>query len=661
MLNWEVFEAIHYPCVVVDREGLKVIYENKAARKLYGKSIEGKTLTHILSGNILPQILHMIGVCAQTGRTCSHFIYLNRSPAELIPVELSIGSFVDSEEYLLVILRDLKSSGDTELEHSMEIYRVLRDINNLIISASSGEDMLAKAVDIIYKSKLFPYVAISEGYDNRILFEKGSSDHTGRTVLCLPIREKGKKTLALVVSKEGSQFSPRELDLLSEVVYDLTFGLKRISMDKTRIERSFIDQTTGLPNRYYFLTYLKNAIIDAKSKKKVLELALVDIDRFGEINQAFGYEAGDRVLKYVADELRDIFKNCSFIGRVGADEFCIVNITSDVNGAYEELISVLLYKFAEPIRLGSGRVRITFSVGIASYPGDSETAEDLYSNAELSLQEAKRTGGNTVVSYSESFRKVSRHQIGLKAEIREALDKEEFILYYQPKVELKSGRITGAEALIRWRKNHKIIPPGQFIPIVENSELIHEVGRFVIKKACEQVAEWSQKGINIPVAVNVSPRQIQRAYFTEGFMEAVSCIEDKGLIEVEITESAIMEDTGKAITFMEVLSSYGIRTYIDDFGTGYSSLAYLKKLPVYALKIDREFIKNLPEDEENLELVKTMLSIAGTFGMKTVAEGIETPEQLSLLRELGCDYAQGFIFSPPVPAEEFEHLYREGL
>ncbi len=649
----DIVDAIYYPTLVVDVENLRVIYENDAIRELYDQSLVGKSLSSVIPKSIAPQITYLIGTCYSQENRCSEVVYINKiNTNELLPVEISIGVFKDNKEYLLITIRNLKNYLERELRNYMGLYMMLRDINNLIISSTVPKYMLKEAVNVVHKSGIFPYVAITEKYSNRVLFEKGDFNKDLLT-LCMQV---GKNHVLTVSKPARNQFTLKELDLLEEIVYDLSFGLTRIEKDISYRERKFSDSTTGLPNRSYFLNYLGNAVEEAKAKKKTLVLALVDIDMFGEINQAFGYEAGDELLRKVAYELESRFKGKGFVGRIGADEFCVVVI--DPTGGYGEVVRKAIENFSEPIIIDNYRVRITLSVGVAIYPYDSSTAEELYSNAELSLKEAKAEGGNTVITYSKGFRDIYKPQVQLRTDVKDAIENDEFLLYFQPKIELKSGKMLGAEALIRWKKNGELIPPMRFIPVIENSELINDVGRFVLEETCRQVSEWKEKGLKIPVAVNVSPKQLQRVSFTEDFLKAVDCLEDFELIEVEITESTIMEDTGKAITFLEILASQGIKSYIDDFGTGYSSLAYLKRLPVYAIKIDREFIKNLPEDKDSMELVKIMVAIAKNFGLKTLAEGIETEEQFTLLRELGCDYAQGYFFSKPLPPSELEDFYR---
>jgi len=227
------------------------------------------------------------------------------------------------------------------------------------------------------------------------------------------------------------------------------------------------------------------------------------------------------------------------------------------------------------------------------------------------------------------------------------------VLYYQPKIAFSTGKLKGAEALIRWIKDGKVIPPYKFIHILEESELICDVGEWVIEEACEQIKKWKEKGIEIDVSVNVSPLQLRDLSSIEDIVSTIASCNISNL-EVEITESALMEDVSKSISFLETLLNAGVKTYIDDFGTGYSSLAYLKRLPVYGIKIDREFIKDIPEHREDIEIVRAALSLAKVYKMKTVAEGPETEEQIKILKDLGCDFAQGYYFSKPLPAEEFE-------
>jgi EAL domain-containing protein (putative c-di-GMP-specific phosphodiesterase class I) len=323
----------------------------------------------------------------------------------------------------------------------------------------------------------------------------------------------------------------------------------------------------------------------------------------------------------------------------------------------EKLIERIRQALSHSLVVDSQELYITFSYGVSLFPSDVKTHDVLFTNAIASVNRAKQLGGNRVVFFSEEVLTSTEDRLKLRTDLRKALERKEFVLFYQPKIDLSTGKVSGCEALIRWKKRGKFIPPSKFLPLLEEGELIHEVGEWVVTEACTQLKTWKERGIDISVAVNVSPAQLKIPAFADRLLYSISSC--GGLFEnfeIEITESTIMEDTAMSVEFLNTLASYGIRTYIDDFGTGYSSLAYLKKLPVYALKIDREFVKDLPHDRDDLEIVKATVLLAKTFGLKTVAEGTETREQVELLRELGCNYAQGYYFAKPMPVKEFEEF-----
>ncbi len=373
------------------------------------------------------------------------------------------------------------------------------------------------------------------------------------------------------------------------------------------------------------------------------------------MNEALGHNYGDLILKLVSVRLREVVRSSDFLGRIGADEFAVIIQSSKARTSVDRLVERLMDAFSMPLIINSSEMYITFSFGASYYPVDAREPEKLLTNAIASLERAKNLGGNSIVHFSSEVAVASEDRLRLRTELRKAFEKEEFALFFQPKIDLKTGKVSGAEALLRWIRKGKIVSPGLFIPLLEEGELIHHIGEWVVKKASESIRILKNKGLEIPLAVNISPIQLKVPSLAERILYWISS--EGGnfeSIEVEITESALMEDTSVSVEFLNALASYGIKTYIDDFGTGYSSLSYIKRLPVYALKIDREFVKDLPYDRDDLEIVKATILLAKTFGLKTVAEGVETGEQAELLKDLECDYAQGFYFAKPMPFEEFE-------
>ncbi len=623
------------------RTGVVVNANGKAKELIGSDEIEGSRIEEV-AGSVLEAV--------RGGTISGGTLHVkNERTGELIPVEVSFGTFSsEGKTFGVLVLRDLREKLKREkvLRRLGKLYETLSSVNRIVTSEVGKDYMISEAVRTIKEKGEFSYVGVFERESGRALAEAGELSEDVPS-FCVPFEGEG---YYMVVAK--GDVTEEEVQLLKELTHDLSFGLKRI---RTELH----DTLTGLPNRFHFLSKLEETLRRASSQRKEVGLLVIDVDHFGEINEAFGHEAGDTVLKEVARRLKKTVRDSDLVARVGADEFALVVVSDDAKGAVESLLKRIKTLFSEPLKIDSREVYLTFSQGVSIFPKDAKDPGTLLSNAVASLSRAKSLGGDRAVHFSEDVSKVAEKRIKTRSDLRKALERGEFLLYYQPKVDLRTGKVEGCEALLRWVKDGKVVPPSEFIPILEEGELIHAVSEWVIREACRQMEEWRSKGIDIRVAVNVSPVQLRTPEFINSFVGMVSGFcKNFDRLEVEITESALMEDVKTSVEFLNTLASYGIRTYIDDFGTGYSSLAYLKRLPVYALKIDREFIKDLPEDKDNLEIVKAVILLAKTFGLKTVAEGTETKEQVEVLKGLGCDFAQGYYFSPPLPPEEFESYIR---
>ncbi|MDQ7037874.1 MAG: EAL domain-containing protein [Aquificota bacterium] len=592
------------------------------------------------------------------GRSGEVVHLLNRATGEWIPSEAYIGTFTsEGMTFSVLVFRDIRERirREAQLERIRKLYDALVSINTLITTAGGVDTLISSAVRIVKVKGDFKYAGVFPKEDGEPIAEYGEYSD-GDVAVCLSF-----DGYVLVVSRYGQEaFTQEEVTLLAEIAQDLSFSLRRISSERKARHLEIHDSLTGLINRRFFIRRLKEITEVARARDTRLALIVVDVDNFNEINQAFGYRTGDEVLRDVARRVRSVVRGDDLVGRIGGDEFGILITAEDGKTAVERLISRLRDEMTEPVRVDSRDIFITFSCGVSFFPEDASDHETLIANAMASVRRAKDLGGNRTVYFSEGVDRVTEERVNLRADLRRAIDRGEFRLYYQPKVNLRTGKVEGCEALLRWVRDQKVIPPSRFLRLLEESELIHRVGEWVVGEVCRQMGEWKKKGIEIRIALNVSPLQLRTPSFADSFVGAVlSCGGSFDRLEVEITESAVMENVAVSVEFLNTLASYGVRTYIDDFGTGYSSLFYLKKLPVYALKIDREFIKDLPDNRDDLEIVKAIILLARTFGLKTVAEGTETEEQVRVLRDLGCDYAQGFYFSPPLPPEDFERYLKE--
>ncbi len=424
---------------------------------------------------------------------------------------------------------------------------------------------------------------------------------------------------------------------------------------------AFHDALTGLPNRILFTDRLETAITIAKRHHQRLGLLFLDLDNFKNVNDSLGHNMGDIYLQAVAKIIKNSCREEDTVSRFGGDEFIVILPNVDYPEGAVTLARRILQSFSMPVQVNGHKLAVSASIGISFYPDNGENAEELVKNADIAMYSAKNGGKNNFHLFShEMNEQISRRMI-LENDLRDALENQEILVYYQPKINLISGTIVGAEALVRWRKKDgSIISPVEFIPVAEDTGLIIPIGEFVLDHACRQVKEWHDSGFPIKVAVNLSTRQFR----DENLLNMIQlAIKTRGVparsLELEITESLLMDHEENAIKVLHQLKKEGITVAIDDFGTGYSSLAYLKKMPINTLKIDRTFVKDLPDDKDDVALTTTIISMAESLGLTTVAEGAETIEQYNLLRELGCTEVQGFYFSPPVVPETLTTFLRE--
>ncbi|MDP2902947.1 MAG: EAL domain-containing protein [Methylovulum sp.] len=426
---------------------------------------------------------------------------------------------------------------------------------------------------------------------------------------------------------------------------------------------AFYDPLTGLPNRRLLQERLKYNIELGRREGKSMAVLMLDLDRFKAVNDGLGHTSGDELLTQVAARLSSRLRDIDTVARLGGDEFTILlsNIThqEDVGKIAQAIIEDL----ARPFQLSqSDDVRIGASIGISLYPQHDNTPEKLMDHADLALYQAKKEGRGCFAYFSEELTAHVHNRIALESRLRKAIEQQELRVYYQPQVDIASGKIIGAEALVRWHHPEQgLIPPVRFIPIAEESGLIIAIGEWVLYETCRQGRAWLDAGLlPLTLAVNVSSHQFRYSNITN---LVASILEKTGFpacqLELEMTESSLMEDQDNVIAVLSGLRAQGIRLAIDDFGTGYSSLAYLKKFPVDVLKIDKSFIDDIPYDQSDTEIAATIISMGHVLGFKVLAEGVETVEQLAFLREKGCDIYQGYIKSKPLPAEGFMQLMRD--
>jgi len=414
------------------------------------------------------------------------------------------------------------------------------------------------------------------------------------------------------------------------------------------------DALTHLPNRLMFSQRLEQAISQAQRHAKRLAVMFIDLDRFKIINDTLGHETGDLLLREVAQRITENLRVGDMVARLGGDEFVVlledVADTAAVAAVAEKLIAALTENFV----VAGREVHVTASVGVSTYPIDARDQRSLMRFADIAMYRAKEQGRNTFQFYSDQINFHSLERLTLESRLRGALERDELVLYYQPVVNVQSGTIVGMEALVRWGHAEGLLPPAKFISIAEETGLIVPIGEWVLQTACNQQRKWIERGLRpIDIAVNLSPRQFVHRQLVQDVMRVLSLTHcNASSLVFEITESTVMHNPGRAVALLNELKEMGIRFAIDDFGTGYSSLAYLKRFPIDCLKIDRSFVVDIPRDAGNTAITHAIVAMAHSLGLKVIAEGVETLEQLAFLREHGCDEVQGYYFSEAVPEAE---------
>lgn len=498
--------------------------------------------------------------------------------------------------------------------------------------------------------------------DPSMAIGKGHAEYGIRAMAVLPLSVSQEVVgVVALYSDEINFFHAEEIKLLTELAGDIAFAIDHIEKRETIDYLAYYDSLTGLANQVLFLERFQSSLSSTRDDGRKKAIFMLDIERFRSINEAFGRPAGDELLKQVGARLvQQGGGDATRFARVGADRFAIaVSGMESIEeiGRYTE--QRLEANFNAPFLIGDNELRISVKVGIALFPDDGKDADTLLRNAEAALKKA-RASGTRYMFFTQAMTERVAERLSLETKLRAAVDNQEFVLHYQPKVSLATGRVTGAEALIRWNAPLSgLVPPGQFIPILEETGLIHDVGLWCLRKVVEDYRRWCNSGLaSVPIAVNVSPLQLGSPRFIAEIRQiSATDLHASAGLELEITESVIMADVKQVIASLQVIRNMGVSIAIDDFGTGFSSLSYLSKLPVDTLKIDRSFIVDMTAGPEGMALVSTIINLAHALRLKVVAEGVETEEQSRLLRLLGCDEMQGFLFSAALPGELFEEKY----
>jgi diguanylate cyclase (GGDEF)-like protein len=551
-------------------------------------------------------------------------------------VELARRALVAGRPYSVAFVDMRMPPGWDGLETIENLWKVDPEIQVVVCSAYSDYDWMELLTRLGHSDKL---IVIKKPFEPIEILQSAS---------------------ALSHKWQNARALKRHVEGLERVVTDRTRGLEAANSQLRHLASH--DSLTGLPNRLLLDDRITQAIAQANRQAHEFAVAVLDLDRFKLINDSLGHHAGDELLCEVADRLKGAIRAVDSIARLGGDEFVIIFDGPMTRAETMEMGKRLLKVMELPMRLLGIDVHVSPSIGIAFYPADGATIDTLLAHADAAMYYAKERGRNNVECYSESMGGVTQERVKLESELHEALRDGQFELHYQPKVETATGRINSAEALIRWRHPQRgLLPPAEFIPVADECGLLDAVGEWVLFEACRQGRIWQQRGPRaLRIAVNLAPSQFRLVDLVGQIRRALDASGlDPTLLEIELTETAVMSDAEESVHILEAISRMGVLVSVDDFGTGYSSMSYLRRFPIDKLKIDRCFVEQMTARREDASIVGAIISLAHSLCLKVIAEGVETPEQLQLLTKLGCDQYQGFYFSPALQPAEFEELLRE--
>lgn len=707
---------------LVDRASMRYIHVNDAACRLHGKTSE--QLIALGPGQITGKSSAEMereydALIAEGGSLQSQEFPHNGPPGSPLWIEVRRHAHrLGTRWTIVVVIRDITERKHTErrIGQLNRLYAVLSGINSLIVRARDRDELFTGACRIAVELGAFSMAwigvvnpstqdgevvasfGIDESYlrqisftlrddvpdsskmasralrnaapvicndfasDPSILSREDLLSRGHRSLGCFPLTVGGRtQAIVALYASEPDIFDQSEMRLLNEMSGDISFALDHIARQNQLVYLAYHDELTGLANRRLFCDRAQQHIQRAMNDQCGFGVFLLDLERFKNINQSLGRPAGDLLLQLVAQWLKRYVGDTSLLARVGADQFAIMWPREPLNkGFVARVLEKALASFlAHPFKLNDVIYRMAAKIGVAPLSDGAADAETLLTRAEAALKEAK-VRGQPYMSYSLGMTDAAATKFKLETQLRNALERQEFTLHYQPKLNLATGRLTGAEALLRWSSPEKgLIAPDVFIPILEESKLIVDVGRWVLRRAIEDYLRWRAAGFeDVRIAVNVSPLQLQHPEFIADITDAVgkdgryAC----GL-ELEITESVIMEDAEHSIATLTAIRALGVHVAVDDFGTGFSSLSYLAKLPLDSLKIDRSFVTDMTATPEGLTLVSSIINLAHSLGLSVVAEGVETTEQSQLLRSLKCNEAQGYLFGRPTTSQKFEAQY----
>jgi diguanylate cyclase (GGDEF)-like protein len=545
-------------------------------------------------------------------------------------VELARAALAEGRPYSVAFVDMRMPPGWDGLETVEQLWKIDPDVQVVICSAYTDYDWLELLARLGHPDKL---IVVKKPFEPIEILQCAS---------------------ALSQKWQNARALKRHVESLELVVTDRTSGLEAANRQLRYLASH--DALTGLPNRLLLDDRIAQAIAHSQRHSHEFAVLVVDLDRFKLINDSLGHQAGDELLREVALRLKRAVRAVDTTARVGGDEF-VVLLDGPLTQAEAVEIGTRAIKVMEPsLRLLGIDVHISASIGIAFYPRDGASVDTLLARADAAMYSAKERGRNNLQCYAEGMSTMTQDRVKFESELHEALRNRQFELHYQPKVDTLTGRVNSAEALIRWRHPQRgLVPPNEFISIADECGLLDAIGEWVLFEACRQAKAWQSEGLpSVRVAVNLAPSQFRLANLVDQIRRALEASGlNPQLLEVELTETAVMSDAEESIQILEAISRMGVLVSVDDFGTGYSSMSYLRRFPIDKLKIDRCFVDQMTRRREDASIVQAIISLAHSLHLKVIAEGVETPEQLALLAELGCDQYQGFHFSPALEPTQF--------
>lgn len=664
----ELFEHSHEMAFITEPLDGRILDANDKALAYYGYSREQLIGRRVADLSVLgAEEIAQRSDAAMRGRRnrfpCQHRL----ASGEVREVEVFVGPVtIDGEERLYWVVHDVTERRQAEaklrlyatlFEHAAEAILVT-DANNRILAVNPA------------------FVGIT-GYredevlgKNPSLLSSGRHDASFYQTLWNHLNDQGFWQGEIWNRRKNGEIYPEWLSVVAirdengrviqhmALFSDIT---QRKQAEEKLLHQASYDALTGLPNRSLFHDRLDQSMHTAHRNRAELALLFIDLDRFKWVNDTLGHAAGDELLVEAARRLRRCVRESDTVARLGGDEFTV--ILNGISGSkdVERVAEAILEALSSPFVLEGRDIFISASIGIGLYPRDAREAGELIRHADNAMYHAKAAGRNGFRFFTEEMNIEAAHHMQMQSDLRLALERGEFELHYQPIVDMRKGLIQGAEALLRWKHPERgFIPPGEFIPLAEESGLIVPLEHWVLQTACRQARRWQDDGLDLFVSVNVSSPLCKEQNCEQSIIQT---LEQTGLapgnLKLEITERLMMEDTESVIAMLTSLRRHGVKLSVDDFGTGYSSLSYLKRFPIHALKIDRAFVAGLPDDDNDVVLVEAIIAMAHSLGLQVIAEGVETPDQHAFLYERGCDMVQGYYCSPPLPNEAFVALILE--